>query len=171
MDQSVDFKNVSWDKYSDGAIDFIYNEANELLSQTILSFRQMSNKSYIAFALYSAFISYCLTNLSAAHFNNIPYYLLITGCLTSIYTFRKNILPGKISKSGLLPENLINTFYEKEVPRDSVVRYYKIGKIMSLNTAIKKNLGYNKDRTEDFGYSAIIIVISLLSFGVLKIFI
>ncbi len=161
--------NTNWDKYSDESIDFALSEAKELLNESIIAFREMANKSYGALAVYSAFISYGLTELSSSHFSNIPYYALIFGSLICIYVFRKNVLPQRLNKAGTLPQNLINEYYEKEVPEGKQLRYYKIGKIRSLNSDIIENNALNKKRTDNFGFSAIISLITLLCFGVIKV--
>jgi hypothetical protein len=54
---------TNWSNYDKDSLDFVYKESTKMLEETFKSFRESSNKSYIALAVYSAMLSYCFKEL------------------------------------------------------------------------------------------------------------
>jgi hypothetical protein len=140
--RNMEIENALWDNYTDDSLDFILEQAEKLLYETFSSFRQITNKSYVALAFYVSFMAYCFDKiLNEKPFNlmsSIPYLVVIMGLIGCIIIIWKNLFPSNMSFPGSKPIAMVHPYFEqfKEVKQ---IRTYKIAKINDYNNGIKTN--------------------------------
>ncbi|MBG48944.1 MAG: hypothetical protein CML05_11715 [Pseudozobellia sp.] len=130
---------IDLSKYSKHALEFIYKEAVEQLSQSFTSFRAIADRSYVAIGIYFSIISYCATQLidEAYAKSDLFYYLLTISMFISSGLIFKNLLPSKMTMPGCKPRKLIHPYYEKK-DVEQIELYYK-QRIVDLNQGIENN--------------------------------
>jgi len=159
----MDYKSVSWDKYTDESLDFILDQSEKLLEETFKSFREVINKSYIALAIYVSIISYCYNEIIAYHtsiIKTIPYCVLICGTGYCIYLIWDNLFPTKMSFLGSQPRVLIDRYFEQFSDNDQI-RVYKASKIADYDEGISTNKIQIDKRNDNFKWSAKTLFMSI----------
>jgi hypothetical protein len=150
---------------SETDIKFIFERAKDRLSDTLVAYREMTNKSYQAVVVYIAFVSYAVSKFSDCHFQNIPYYLVLAGMSASICFIFKNLLPTNKKVVGISPSVLIagdKSLLEKDL---------MIGVIKGWDVGIKENVTLNSNLSENFKISFRCALVTVLVYLISEIII
>lgn len=136
-------KDIDWDKYDEKEIDFILNNSSKILEETFKSFRETTNKCYVALGFYVSIISYCVNKIFSDYMY-LFYILPIFGCAICLYYLWSTLLPSKLTFPGVLPQNLINEDFEK-MGEDKMYSY-KVNMIVDYNNGAIENINTVKTR-------------------------
>lgn len=107
-------EKTDWSKYSNESIDFILSQSEKTMNETFLSYRENTNKSYAALAIFISLLSYCITSIIAkSNEKSIIYLLLISvGILFSIGIIFINLNPKRMAFIGSCKSLLCQDYYE-----------------------------------------------------------
>ena len=151
-------EDINWDKYDEKELDFILNNSTKILEETVKSFRETTNKSYIALGFYVSIISYCVNKIFTD--NTYLFYLIpISGISICLYCLWSTLLPSKLMFQGVLPQNLINEDFE-EIGEHKMYSY-KVNIIVDYNNGAIENINTVKTRVSLFKKSIKIFVATL----------
>ena len=161
----MELRNTDWSKYSDSSIDFILSQSEKTMNETFVSYRENTNKSYAALAIFSGLLSYSVANIiDKTHENSFMYFLLMaigmTICIGIIFV---NLKPKKMTFLGSCKSLLCQDYYEKEVSKDEQLKEYKIQTIDTYDEAIKDNLTQIIGQVEAFKISVYVFLSTLLT--------
>jgi hypothetical protein len=130
------------EKYTDESIAFVLEQAEKLLKETFKTFRELTNKSYITFAFYISFLSYCFNKIiDEKPFSltySVPFFIMILGLIFCIIILWKNLFPSNMSFPGSKPNVMIHPYFET-FKDQSQLREYQNTKISDYNNGIKSN--------------------------------
>ena len=148
-------ERTDWSKYSDGSIDFILSQSEKTMNETFVSYRENTNKSYAALAVFSGLLSYCIANIvENNNQDSFTYFLLLAiGMTGSIVIIFVNLKPKKMAFLGSCKSLLCQDYYENEVSKDEQLKEYKIQTIETYDEAIKDNLQQIVSQVEAFKIS------------------
>jgi len=154
---------TNWSNYDKDSLDFVYKESTKMLEETFKSFRESSNKSYIALAVYSAMLSYCFKELvkQSGCLQSLPYIVTGTGSVVAIILLWSNLMPKKMILAGTEPKKLIHPFFEQESVKANQIKEMLITKIIDHDTAISDNINQVISRSSRFRQSVITLLVSL----------
>ncbi|HRH51659.1 MAG TPA: hypothetical protein PLP23_23120 [Panacibacter sp.] len=156
-------KNANWSNYDKDSLDFIYKESTKMLEETFKSFRESSNKSYIALAVYSGMISYCFKEIVQRNISlsSLPYIITAAGSVAAIILLWSNLMPKKMTLAGTEPSKLIHPFFEQESIKDNQLKEMIITKIIDHDKAISENITQVVTRSKRFRQSVVTFLILL----------
>ena len=134
-------EKTNWSNYSDESIDFIFSQAEKLLDETFTSFREITNRSYGALAIYISILSYCFNKIANINpfcwYSAFPYLIIIIGLVLCILIIWSNLLPKKMKFPGAEPNKLLDPILEKY--KDKQLRLSKIRLIKWNDNSIYVN--------------------------------
>lgn len=135
--------------YSKESLRLIYSEASEILDQTFISFREITNKSYFAIGIYFSVVAYCISQIIEASDtkNEIFLFSIFFSMLYAIVLVIGNLLPSKMIIPGCKPKKLIHKFYENSIIRENQICAYYKQRIIDLNSGIDENVKEVKRRS------------------------
>jgi hypothetical protein len=156
-------KEVNWSNYEKDSLDFVYKESTKMLEETLKSFRESSNKSYIALAVYSGILSYCFKEIvmQSVCLDSLPYIITGVGSVIAIILLWSNLMPKKMTLAGTQPKNLIHTFFEHESVKGNQLKEMIVTKIIDHDKAISENITQVVSRSNKFRQSVIVLLVSL----------
>lgn len=156
-------KNSNWSKYDKESLDFVYKESTKMLEETFKSFRESSNKSYIALAVYSGMLTYCFKEIvkQGVCLESLPYIITGAGSVIAIILLWSNLMPNKMTLAGTEPKNLVHPFFERESVKDNQLMEMVITKIIDHDKAISENIIQVVSRSSKFRQSVIVLLVSL----------
>jgi hypothetical protein len=159
--------DIKWELYSNSSLDFILNESENLLKETFISFREITNRCYYTLGIYFALIAYCANRIIEKPCEyNIPFYILFIGILFCIGFLFYTLLPEKLTFAGTHPELLLVKGFEQIPPKDQLIEY-KIQTIVESNNGFKLNREKINKRLFLFKASIItLLAVLLISFFV-----
>ncbi len=152
-----------WSNYDKEALDFVYKESSKMLEETFKSFRESSNKSYIALALYSGMLSYCFKEIvkESACMESFPYIITGIGSVVAIILLWSNLMPKKMTLAGTEPKKLIHPFFEQESVKANQLKEMIVTKLIDHDKAISENITQVVSRSKRFRHSVITLLVSL----------
>ncbi len=158
-------KKTDWSKYSDGSIDFILSQSEKTMNETFVSYRENTNKSYAALAIFSGILSYCIANIiDKTHENSFTYFLLLSiGMVFCIGIIFVNLKPKKMTFLGSCKSLLCQDYYENHVTQEEQLKEYKIQTIETYDEAIKDNLTQIISQVESFKISVYVFLATFLA--------
>lgn len=158
-------EKTDWSKYSDGSIDFILSQSEKTMNETFVSYRENTNKSYAALAIFSGLLSYCIANIvDKAHENSFAYYLLLAiGMVFCTGIIFVNLKPKKMAFLGSCKSLLCQDYYENHVTQEEQLKEYKIQTIVTYDDAIKDNLHQIVGQVEAFKISVYVFLATVLT--------
>lgn len=107
--------NINTDKYSLESLKFIHQQSLTNLGEIWNGFREITNKSYTALAIYGGINAKIVLDFSQGDYKDIKRNLLIFvlfSTLIPIIVVFRNILPTKMSFKGTAPNRLIDNYFE-----------------------------------------------------------
>jgi hypothetical protein len=133
---------TNWSKYSDESIDFILSQSEKTMNETIVAYRENTNKSYAALAFFGGILSYSISQIiKMDNQDSFSYFLLLSiemfFCIGIIFV---NLKPKKMGFIGSYKSLLCQDYYENEVSKNEQIKEYKIQTIDTYDEAIKDNL-------------------------------
>lgn len=152
-------EDINWYKYDEKEIDFILNNSSKILEETVKSFREITNKCYVALGFYVSIISYCV-NKVFTNDTSFFYLIPILGCAICLYYLWSTLLPSKLTFPGVLPQNLIND--EFEGIGEHKMYSYKANMIVDYNNGAIQNINAVKKRIAMFKKSIQIFIGTLI---------
>lgn len=155
--------NINWSEYSDLSLDFILSKTEKLLDESVKSYRETTNKCYVAFAFYVSTIAYCLNKVLSTNIDLeiIPYAICLIGNSICIYVLFETLIPAKIGFSGCCPEEVLIEDFEGFEPKEQE-RYYKENFINVYNNLTNKNFDIVRTRSKKFINSIYILIAAFL---------
>lgn len=165
MDNVEDkFKNVDWSKYSKESLKFVMDELNDNLKETIVMYRNLTEKCYFAFVFFVSVIGYCVTKLSfSCQF--IPEAILLFGMCLCIWFIFGRLIPTEIQTTGANAEHLLTEDHENT---SNQIEYYYKCNIMGIQEAIDNNDEINEDRAIDFETTAQSCLVTFIIYFIVK---
>lgn len=156
-------ENANWSNYDKDALDFVFKESTKLLEETFKSFRESSNKSYIALAVYSGMLTYCFKELVQHGMSSVtvPYVIGGIGAVIAIILLWSNLMPNEMTLAGTKPDKLIHPFYEQESVKANQLKEMMIARIDDQDKAISRNLVQVEFRSRRFRQSVLVLLVSL----------
>ncbi|GMV77152.1 MAG: hypothetical protein AMXMBFR79_02870 [Chitinophagaceae bacterium] len=156
-------KQANWSNYDKDSLDFVYKESTKMLEETFKSFRESSNKSYIALAVYSGMLSYCFKELvkQSVCLESLPYIITGVGSVVAIILLWSNLMPKKMTLAGTEPKNLIHPFFEHESVKENQLKEMIVTKLIDHDKAISENITQVVSRSKRFRQSVITLLVSL----------
>jgi hypothetical protein len=158
-----DIKETNWKKYSDDSLKFILDQSEVRLSETITSFRQTADRSYILLAVLFSIISYAFSELIKENFDAL---ILLAGGIISILLIRNNLFARKLMMKGITPEMCINKYFEKDI--ENQYRELIISRIITNNQSIEFNIKTINIATRSFKNSVLLFFIFAFLFGLVR---
>jgi hypothetical protein len=157
-------EKTDWSKYSDEAIDFILSQSEKTMNESFASYRENTNKSYAALAIFSSLLSYCIANIvGKTNENSFVYYLLLSiGMAFCIGIIFANLKPKKMAFLGSCKSLLCQDYYENHVKKEEQLKEYKIQTIETYDDAIKVNLRQIVCQVEAFKISTYVFLATVL---------
>ena len=160
-------KDILSGKYDGQPLDFILQESEKLLPETIIVLRKAIERSYWLIAVYAAFLTYWFNELAKGKSFEIPI-LMMGGAICSGCLMIRNLLPQNMILPGSKPTDLILEFYE-EYSEDEKMTKYKIAKIIDNQKGITNNLSLSDKLASRLLYSPIGIFVPILLFVLKKL--
>lgn len=156
-------KNSNWSSYDKDSLDFVYKESTKMLEETFKSFRESSNKSYIALAVYSGMLSYCFKEIvkQGVCLEGLPYIISGAGSVIAIILLWSNLMPKKMTLAGTEPKNLIHPFFEQEDVKANQLKEMIVTKLIDHDKAISENITQVVSRSKRFRQSVVTLLVSL----------
>lgn len=167
----MQIEKTDWSKYSDESIDFILSQSEKTMNETIVSYRENTNKSYAALAIFSGLLSYCVANIVNKD-DGLLYFLLFgVGLLICIVIVFVNLTPKNMWFIGSSKSLLCQDYYENEVSKENQLNAYKIQTIETYDESIKDNMKQITRQVNAFKKSVLVflgtVLATLLTFLVL----
>ena len=162
-------KDINTVKYSTDSLEFINRLSEKLLEESIISIKEITNKSYLIIGVYFSVQVFCLREIIRVDESQEVIYLLILLCFfIPIFFIFRNIFPTEIQKVGSKGSILIHEYYEESL-NGQINKYYS-SRIEDLDSSI--NLNFNQiniriQRLKWSIFSAIIVVFAAGCFGYL----
>lgn len=156
-------EEIDLKKYSEKSLDFIHRQSEKLLEETINSFKEVTNKSYIIISVYFSVQVFSLKQIIQEE--SSKYLILLVSFLIPIVFIFKNIFPGKIQRVGTKGSLLIDEFYEDE-NYDSQIKLYYSTRIEDVEESIEINLKEIENRVFRLKWSLISAIVCVLIVGV-----
>jgi len=157
-------ENTNWSKYSDDSIDFILSQSEKLMQEIFVSYRENTNKSYGALAIYVATLSYSINKIIELKIvtQSLFYIGLTIGTSLSIILLFINLYPQKMNFIGSYKSLLCQDYYENNVNKNEQIREYKIQQIESLDYSVKINMSNTITQIKLFKSSVAVFVSTLI---------
>lgn len=157
-------ENTDWTKYSVDSIDFILSQSEKTMNETFVSYRENTNKSYAALAIYSGILSYCASSAIEKFDSKVLIFFLILsiGMLLCIGIIFINLKPKKMAFIGSCKSLLCQDYYENNVNKEDQIKEYKIQTIETYDESIKDNLKQIVGQVEAFKISVQVFVATIL---------
>ena len=157
-------EKTDWSKYTNASIDFIFSQSEKTLNETFVSYRENTNKSYAALAIFSGILSYCITNIidKTKELEFIYYLLLSIGMFICIAIIFVNLKPKKMTFIGSCKRLLCQDYYENHVTQEEQLKSYKIQTIETYDEAIGNNISQISCQIEAFKTSVNVFFVSIL---------
>lgn len=159
-------KAIEVDKQTKYTLEFIFAETDKMAVQILKSISENTNKSFVVFALISSLFSYSFIKMTD---NQYDYVLLLIGCLISCIFLQKNLFPRKMSFNGSLPENMINSYFDK-FESEQLEKEYLATQIQSYNQAMSNNRNEMLKMISRFKKAVYTILIAFVLFGIAFLF-
>lgn len=165
---------IQLENYTESSLDFILNESQSAMSDTISAYRENTNKSYAALGVYSSILSFLLAYSISNEQSDASIFIIlyITGLLYSCYILLPNLKPGSLFITGTSYTQICHPFYETDTTDEDQAIHLKIARIKGLDEAIKGNLALIMKQVSVFNYSltaflltTIIVTIAFGLFG------
>jgi hypothetical protein len=157
-------RKVNLELYHEDAIDFILEEAEKQLAQTVESYRQNNNKIYAAMSLYIASIVFSVNRiLQLQDFDSSI--ILLGGAIIAMCIIWKVLFHAVIVLPGTPPQMLVKESFES-LHKDKQLYFFKKRFIEELGDSIKDNEKENESRLNDLKQSVYMYVISASLFAV-----
>jgi sensor histidine kinase YesM len=155
---------TDWSKYSNEAIDFILSQSEKTMKETFVSYRENTNKSYAALAIFSGLLSYCITHIIDKGQEKIFVYFLFLsiGMVFCIGIIFLNLKPNKMTFIGSRKSLLCQEYYEKDITQDQQIKEYKIQTIETYDEAIEENQQQIVCQVKAFKISVYLFLATLL---------
>lgn len=155
---------VNWEKYSKESIDFILNQSEKTILETFVSYREVTNKSYSALAIYSSILSYCILQIIEGQNTSTIYFSLLSlGLISSIAVIFVNLKPKLMTFVGSSKSLLCQKYFENEIELNKQIDEYKILTIETYDEGIKMNLEVITAQIMSFKNSIYIFIGSILA--------
>jgi hypothetical protein len=157
--------NTDWSKYSNESIDFILSQSEKTMNETFVSYRENTNKSYSALAIFSGILSYCVSQMiEKSNENSLLYLILLSvGMAFCIGIIFMNLKPKKMAFIGSCQSLMCQEYYENDVKKDDQIKEYKIQTIETYDEAIKDNLVQIVKQVEAFKLSIQVFLATMLA--------
>ena len=157
-------QETDWSKYSNESIDFILAQSEKSMNETFVSYRENTNKSYAALAIYSSLLSYCIAKIVTDENVKSYVYLFVLslGMLSCIIIIFSNLNPKKMSFIGSCKSLLCQDYYENDVNKEEQFKEYKIQTIETYDEAIKDNYKEVVSQIEYFNISVCVFIAVIL---------
>lgn len=157
---NTDFSKTDFTKFSDEAIEFAFNESNKLMQETLVSFRAITDKSYVAFAMIvSAFVYYLQRQDNST--NDV---IVLVACAISMLMIWFNLMPSQVNFIGQFPNQTIHMYHE-QIEKPNQHREMQTTLLIAHNKSIAENISIIQTRTRRFKQSVIVAVCGfILSF-------
>ena len=152
------------EKYDVPALEFVFQESSKFLEETLKSFRESINKSFIVLAVYSGFMPYCFEKIANGNFEltTIIYVVIFLGSLVSLIIILPNLLPSQMNFQGTEPDKLINEYFEQEIFKEQQRKQMLRVKIQDHQTAIFENKQNISIRVRRFKISIFVFITFLV---------
>lgn len=145
-------------KFSNEYLQFAFEEADKALSESLVSYREIINKSYLAIAFYISALVFFIGHLKESE----AYIFLSAISVVCILWIANNLFSSKMYSPGTEPSYTIHSYYQDKPDQ---IREVLISKIIHINEAIKCNYKEVGRRNNTFKWSAAtFIIISIVSF-------
>lgn len=163
-------KDVNWSLYNLESLKFIHTESSKRIEESVKSFRENSNKAYIALAVYTGLVasSFKAVASDGISFGTLHHLVFCIGAGVAALCLRHCIYPKKLHLPGTDPSLLVSPFFESknEVEQN---RELLITKIIDNEQAIKDNLSQVTLRVQGFNLSVKVFAASILLGGIIGI--
>lgn len=163
------FSDLDLAAYDKESIDFILDEANKRLVDSKSNIREMTNRSFILFAIYGGLLSFSVNSVKGCPAYDTSYIMLAAGLLYAMYILKNNLMPGYLILIGTSPDNFPNEFFLK-IKEKQTLRL-KVSRLRGINTELIEAIPYNQVRAKRYKESVTIATVSLCIFAGIKVFI
>jgi hypothetical protein len=159
------------DIYHLKSLELIFEQSEKLLANTLLMYKETTNKSYIALAAYLTLVSYCFNAIIKEPCPLFWFHVVILfGLIISIIIIWGNLFDTVIVMVGEEPELLVHDYFATQPNENAQIREYYIQIIMGNNDAINGNLTINAKRQRSFLISVGVTIGSLIT-GVIVMYV
>lgn len=157
MNTNIGFK---YHKYSEKSLEFIYSEAEKHFKEITLSFREITNKSYILIGVLCSIMGVLISEIikSETVFNIHGLLFLMLTLPTILICL--NLFPVPFVISGAQPHLLKHTYFEKN--RDAYKRLL-VQRIEDIQLAIYQNGQILSRRSKRLRSSLLLVLLSLIA--------
>lgn len=163
--------DVNWSLYDSESLKFIYSESSKRMDESVKSFRENSNKGYIALAVYIGLVASSFKTIASVGitFSTFHHLVFCIGAGVAALCLRHCIFPMTLHLPGTNPANLISSYFDAKKGEEQN-RELLITKIIDNEQAIKDNLSQVALRVQGFNLSVKVFAASILLGGVIGIF-
>jgi hypothetical protein len=163
---------INTSNYTLESLKFIQTQGSKNHEAVWAAFRELTNKSYTAIAVYGAIATKVFSDINASLFSTTPIWavvLLVVLTILPIAIILSNLLPTSLSFAGSHPTRMINEYFENvvEETQEKELLSFVIEMQMQQITATKKVLKQRSHKLKLSIYFALVLLAWILIIHVL----